>query len=91
MGRVQIPRRSTSYRDRGEEVGEHGSLRWRWMLVECCCVIHISNLPLLAIKICKTEESEHVDLTKCLRDLGVLVVHKREVASYRDGRRDTGS
>lgn len=58
---------------------------------QCCCVRHISDLPLLALKKCRKEESEHVDLSKCLRHLCVLVGHKREVASYRDRRQATGS
>lgn len=42
------------------------------------------------VKKCRKEESEHVDLSKRLRHLGVLVGHKREVASYRDRRQATG-
>lgn len=47
------------------------------------CVIHISNLILRALK-CSQEESEHIDLSNCTRELSLLVGHKREVASYRD-------
>lgn len=65
---------------------------------ESCCVIHISNLVLRAFlksqtkkRQCRMELSERGDLSKCLRELRVLVVHKREVASYRGSRQATGS
>lgn len=60
------------------------------MSVYCCCVIHVSDLLLLAFKKCRKEERD-VDLSKCLRHLCVPVGHKREVASYRDRRQATGS
>lgn len=53
------------------------------------CVIHISKTRLRALKR-SLEESEHIDLSKCIRDLSVSVGHKREVASYRDRGEATG-
>lgn len=90
MGRTQHsptppPQRSTFCRHGGEALGVSGGQMEMKVSLVLLCYTHIQSSS-SCFKKCRKVESEHVDLTKCLRRLRVPVGHKREVARYRDRR-----